>query len=151
MAELLDGIPTSVLAIYAHPDDPDVSCGGTLARWAADGSEVHVAICARGDKGSADPRADPVELAAARAREATEAARVLGVSQDHFLDHADGTLGAAPLVGELVAVLRKLRPEVVVCPDPQAIFFGQDYFNHSDHRAVGWAALDAVAPASALP
>ena len=34
MAELLEGVPVSALAVYAHPDDPDVSCGGTLAAWA---------------------------------------------------------------------------------------------------------------------
>ena len=43
VAELLDGVPDRVLAVYAHPDDPDVSCGGTLARWAGGGAEVHVA------------------------------------------------------------------------------------------------------------
>ncbi|HVM01281.1 MAG TPA: PIG-L family deacetylase, partial [Acidimicrobiales bacterium] len=44
--------PSSALAVYAHPDDPEVSCGGTLARWAAAGAEVHVVVCAAGDKGS---------------------------------------------------------------------------------------------------
>jgi LmbE family N-acetylglucosaminyl deacetylase len=40
---------------------------------------------------------------------------------------------------------------VVVCPDPTAVFFGQQYANHRDHRAVGWAALDATAPAAGMP
>ncbi len=44
-----------------------------------------------------------------------------------------------------------LKPDVVVCPDPEAVFFGQSYFNHRDHRIVGWATLDAVAPAAANP
>ena len=38
-----------------------------------------------------------------------------------------------------------------MCPDPTAVFFGDAYVNHADHRAVGWATLDAVAPAAALP
>jgi LmbE family N-acetylglucosaminyl deacetylase len=42
-------------------------------------------------------------------------------------------------------------PETVVCPDPTAVFFGERYFNHRDHRIVGWVAMDAVAPAAALP
>jgi LmbE family N-acetylglucosaminyl deacetylase len=50
-----------------------------------------------------------------------------------------------------VGVVRRLRPDVVLCPDPTAVFFGQDYFNHRDHRATGWATLDAVSPAAALP
>jgi LmbE family N-acetylglucosaminyl deacetylase len=40
---------------------------------------------------------------------------------------------------------------VVLCPDPTAVFFGQDYYNHRDHRVVGMATLDAVSPAAALP
>ena len=63
MTELLDGVPQRVLAVYAHPDDPDVSCGGTLARWAGAGSEVHVLICTNGDKGTTDPDVDPDMLA----------------------------------------------------------------------------------------
>ena len=78
MTELLDGVPERVLAVYAHPDDPDVSCGGTLARWAGAGAEVHVLICTDGDKGTTDPDVDPVVLADRRAEEAAEAAAIVG-------------------------------------------------------------------------
>ena len=44
MAETFDVVPERVLAVYAHPDDPEVSCGGALARWAAAGAEVHVVV-----------------------------------------------------------------------------------------------------------
>ena len=47
--------------------------------------------------------------------------------------------------------MRELRPEVVLCPDPTAVFFGDGYFNHRDHRVTGWATLDAVAPAAGQP
>ena len=47
--------------------------------------------------------------------------------------------------------VRTLRPDVVCGHDPTAVFFGQDYFNHRDHRIAGAALLDAVAPAAALP
>ena len=47
--------------------------------------------------------------------------------------------------------MRELRPEVVLCPDPTAVFFGDGYFNHRDHRVTGWATLDAIAPAAGLP
>ena len=59
MAELVDAIPARVLGVYAHPDDPEISCGGTLARWARGGAEVHILICTRGEKGSPDPKQDP--------------------------------------------------------------------------------------------
>jgi LmbE family N-acetylglucosaminyl deacetylase len=39
----------------------------------------------------------------------------------------------------------------VICPDPTAVFFGDRYFNHSDHRVTGWATLDAVAPGAGNP
>ena len=150
--ELVDDIPASALAIYAHPDDPEVSCGGTLARWAAAGSTVHVVIAARGDKGSSDPSVDGNELAARRRGEVAKAAGALGLAGYEVLDHDDGELEDTPeLRCELVAVVRRLRPEVVVCPDPTAVFFGQHYFNHRDHRILGYAVLDAVAPAASNP
>lgn len=138
-------MPDRVVAIYAHPDDADVSCGGTLARWAAEGAEVHVVVCAAGDKGSSDPAVVPAELAERRAVEVSKAATALGVTSHHGLGHPDGELdNDARLRGEIVALVRRLRPDVVVCPDPTAVFFGAGYVNHRDHRMVGWATLDAV-------
>lgn len=152
MAELLREIPARVLAVYAHPDDPDVSCGGALARWAKQGAEVHVVIVTRGDKGTTDPDVDPDALARRRLAEAGEAAAVLGLSGQYVLDHRDGELvDDLELRGELVSWIRRLKPDTVLCPDPTAVFFGEDYFNHRDHRVVGFAALDALAPAASLP
>lgn len=145
-------VPARALAIYAHPDDADVSCGGTLARWAAAGAEVHSVVVTSGDKGSADPACDPSALAERRVGEVAAAAAVLGLAGHHLLGHPDGEVcDDRALRSELVALVRALRPEVVVCPDPEAVLFGQDYVNHRDHRVVGWATLDAVAPAAALP
>ena len=151
MALLVGEAPARALAVYAHPDDPEVSCGGTLARWTAAGADVQVVVCARGDKGSSDPAVVPAELAARRAEEVAAAAVALGLSAAHLLGHPDGDVDEPRLRAELVALVRRLRPEAVVCPDPTAVFFGSSYFNHRDHRAVGWAALDAVAPAAASP
>jgi LmbE family N-acetylglucosaminyl deacetylase len=55
------------------------------------------------------------------------------------------------LVGDLVARVRSVRAEVVVAPDPTALLLGRRYVNHRDHRVVGMAAVDAVAPAAAMP
>jgi LmbE family N-acetylglucosaminyl deacetylase len=152
VAELLDGVPDRVLAVYAHPDDPDVSCGGTLARWAAAGAEVHVLICTDGDKGTTDPELDPGTLARTRAAEAAEAARLLGIAGQHFLGYPDGELvDDAAFRATLVTWVRTLRPVTVLGPDPTAVFFGEDYFNHRDHRTTGFALLDALSPAAALP
>lgn len=152
MAELFDDVPRCALAVYAHPDDPDVSCGGTLAAWAAAGCEVHTLICTDGGKGTADPAVEPKELIATRAEESAAAAAVLGLTGQAFLGVADGELADEPWFREaLVAAVRRLRPDVVLCPDPTAVFFGQGYFNHRDHRVTGFAVLDAVAPAAAMP
>jgi len=152
VAELVSGAPASVLAIYAHPDDPEVSCGGTLALWAAAGTSIEVCICAEGDKGSLDPLVDPVELVARRRQEVEAAGRVLGARGHYFLGYCDGDLDdTTELRAKLVALIRQVRPEAVLCPDPTAVFFGQHYANHRDHRVVGLATLDAVAPAAGNP
>jgi LmbE family N-acetylglucosaminyl deacetylase len=152
VAELLDTVPARAMAVYAHPDDPEVSCGGTLASWAAAGCEVTVVVAAQGDKGSGDPTTVPAELAERRAGEVASAAAALGVARIELLGNPDGELAEATgLRRALVRLVRDARPEVVVCPDPTAVFFGDGYVNHADHRAIGWATLDAVAPAASSP
>jgi LmbE family N-acetylglucosaminyl deacetylase len=152
MPELVTAVPGRVLAVYAHPDDAEVSCGGTLARWASAGAVIEIVVCTQGDKGSSDPTVSPDELAVRRRGEVDAAGRVLGVAQHHFLGYPDGEIeNSLKVRAALVEIVRASRPEVVVCPDPEAVFFGQSYFNHHDHREVGWATLDAVAPAAANP
>ena len=123
-----------------------------MARWAAAGSEVHVLICTNGDKGTTDPDVDPDLLAERRAAEAAEAAKLLGVAGQHFLGFPDGELvDDTAFRATLVSWVRRLRPLTVLGPDPTAVFFGEDYFNHRDHRIVGFSVLDALSPAAALP
>jgi LmbE family N-acetylglucosaminyl deacetylase len=149
---LLTDVPARALAVYAHPDDPEVSCGGTLARWSAHGAEVHLVVVNAGDKGSHDPATDPARLTQRRAEEVQAAASVLGLAGVELLGLPDGEVtNDLALRGRLVELVRAHRPEVVVCPDPTAIFFGDTYVNHRDHREVGWAVVDAVAPAAGSP
>jgi LmbE family N-acetylglucosaminyl deacetylase len=149
---LVADVPERALAVYAHPDDPEISAGGTLARWADGGCEVHVLVTTLGDKGSTDPAVEPQALAALRRVETEAAARVLRVAAVHHLGHPDGALpGSDALRGEICEHVRRVRPDVVLCPDPTAVFFGGGYFNHRDHRVTGWATLDAIAPAAGNP
>ena len=144
-----DVTPTRALAVFAHPDDPEVSCGGTLARWAAAGAEVHLVIANRGDKGSADPSTDPDALARQRAEEVEAAALVLELEAVEHLGYPDGEIdNDIELRGRLVEVIRRLRPEALIAPDPTAVFFGESYVNHRDHRELGWAVLDSLVPAA---
>ena len=147
-------VPTSVLAVFAHPDDTESACGGTLARWAAAGAEVVVAICCTGDKGSSDAKAKGPSLVQRRAKEAAAAMSVLGVSRHVNLGHPDGSIDESirpQIRNGVVSLIRQQRSEVVLCPDPTAVLFGQHYVNHRDHREVGWAVLDAAAHEAGLP
>lgn len=142
-------VPERALAVFAHPDDPEVGCGGTLARWSAAGSEVHLAIANRGDKGSNDPATDPDRLAEARALEVARAAEVLGVASVELLGIDDGEVdNDRALRARLIGIVRRLRPTAVIAPDPTAVFFGDSYVNHRDHRQLGWAVLDSLVPAA---
>jgi LmbE family N-acetylglucosaminyl deacetylase len=152
MAELLPIRAQRVLAVYAHPDDLEISCGGALLRWTDAGGSVHTVTCNEGDKGSVDVDAEPQALAARRATEADAAAKVLGAVTHEALGYPDGEIANDPgLRARLVRSIRTHRPDIVVCPDPTAVFFGDRYINHHDHRVVGWATLDACAPAAASP
>jgi LmbE family N-acetylglucosaminyl deacetylase len=145
-------VPGRVLAVYAHPDDPEISAGGTLARWVDGGSEVHVVVTTRGDKGTSDPDVDTEALVRVREAETAAAARVLGLASVQHFDYEDGELADdRPLRLDLVRVVRALKPDVVLCPDPTAVFFADGYINHRDHRVTGWATIDAVSPAAGNP
>ena len=103
-------------------------------------------------QGHSDPDADLDALAALRVEETAKAVALLGVAGHFHLDYPDGELvDDAALRGAIVRTVRELRPEVVLCPDPTAVFFGDSYFNHHDHRVTGWATLDAIAPAAGEP
>lgn len=152
MAELFTKAPSTVLAVYAHPDDADVACGGSLARWARDGAAVHVILLADGGKGTIDPDADLAAFVAERRGEVATAAKALGVASVEHVDIPDGEVAEKRDLTELlVARMRALKPDLVLGHDPTATYFGSVYVNHVDHRAGGWALLDAVAPASAMP
>ena len=141
--------PKRALAVFAHPDDPEVGCGGTLARWAGLGADVHLVIANRGDKGSFDPTTDPDALSAHRAEEVTRAATVLGLAGVEHLGYPDGEIeNDSVLRARLIEVIRRLRPDALIAPDPTAVFFGDSYVNHRDHRQLGWAVLDSLVPAA---
>ena len=141
--------PGRALAVFAHPDDPEVACGGTLARWASLGCEVHLVIANRGDKGSADASTDPDGLAEHRAAEVARAAVALGLAGVEHLGYPDGEIdNDVALRARLIEILRRLQPDALIAPDPTAVFFGDSYVNHRDHRELGWAVLDSLVPAA---
>ena len=74
--------------------------------------------------------------------------RCSGSPSQHVLGYPDGELDehARSCVASSWGGSARLRPATVLCPDPTAVFFGEDYYNHRDHRAIGFAVLDALAP-----
>ena len=141
-----------VLAVFAHPDDAEISAGGTLANWVAAGREVHLLVLTNGDRGSSDPARDRAELAAMRKSETEAAAEELGLASAQILSIHDGELENTPAVREAtVRRIREVKAETVLTCDPTAIFFENRYYNHSDHRTAGMIALDSVFPGAGNP
>jgi LmbE family N-acetylglucosaminyl deacetylase len=140
------GIPSSALAIGAHPDDVEFGCGGLLAKWAAAGCVVHHLVCTDGSKGTWDVDADLPALIARRRDEQREAARRLAgprAGEVRFLDRVDGELQSdLGTRGEVARVIRELRPEVVLGHDPW-----KRYRLHPDHRHAGLLACEGIVAA----
>lgn len=133
--------------LVAHPDDAEFMCGGTVAAWSANGCEVHYVVCTDGSAGSNEPGASREKVAPIREREQRAAADVLGVKTVTFLGETDGLLEVTPATRKKVTrEVRRLRPEVLIAPDPARLWSGQGYINHWDHKQAGLLALTAVMP-----
>jgi LmbE family N-acetylglucosaminyl deacetylase len=126
--------PTRFMVITAHPDEAWLVC------------------CTSGDQGGEDPDADPLALAAVREAEQEAAAAIIGYRGVSFLHQPDGALANELALREmLVREIRTFRPDAVLATDPETLFFGDGGVNHTDHRAAGLAAVDAVYPAARNP
>lgn len=133
---------TRVMVVIPHPDDAEFGTAGTVASWVKQGREVVYVVCTNGDKGSLDPDMTSERLAQIRRQEQQKAATILGVKEVIFLDHPDGDLDDTPAFrGELVRLIRKHRPDVVITSDPY-----RRYLWHRDHRITGIVTLDAIFP-----
>jgi bacillithiol biosynthesis deacetylase BshB1 len=121
--------PADILAIAAHRDDVEQTCGGTLLRMAARGLRTAILDLTQGEAGT---RGSAEE----RAAEADEAARILGVSWRQALDLPDGALeNSLENRIKIVKVIRQLRPRVVILPYWQG--------RHPDHATTAPLGYDA--------
>jgi LmbE family N-acetylglucosaminyl deacetylase len=133
-------MPEIVLALAPHPDDAEIFCGGTLAKLASEGATVHIVVATDGRKGSFLEESE--ELAVLRAEEMRRAAAALGAEPPVLLGFPDmelDTLRPGVLREQFVRAIRRFRPTILFAQDPYALYEG-----HPDHRAVAWAALEAV-------
>jgi LmbE family N-acetylglucosaminyl deacetylase len=139
-----------LLCFLAHPDDESLGCGGTLAKYAAEGIETFVVTANRGQLGWNRPAEEypgPEALGAIREGELRAAAGILGLKELTLLDYQDGQLAQADALeatGILAGHIRRIRPHVIITFDP----FGA--YGHPDHIAVcQWATAAVVAAADA--
>lgn len=142
-----------VVAIFgAHPDDLDWGSGGAAAAWTRDGKEVYYVLTTSGEAGEDHQRGlilPSVEMAEIREAEQRLAAVVLGVKEVIFLRQPDGRLEATlAFRDQIVNVLRRLKPDIVVSMDPGHWAFDNFYHYHPDHRATALAVVDAIYPAA---
>ncbi len=153
-----------LLFVHAHPDDETLATGGTIAHYVANGADVHVVTCTLGEEGEvigeryaqlAVDHAD--QLGGYRIKELTAALTALGVEQPNFLGgpghwRDSGMAGTQSrhrqrfmdadmreAVGDLVAIIRDLRPHIVVTYDPDG------GYGHPDHIQAHRVTTEAVA------
>lgn len=144
--------PERFMLVVAHPDDADFGPAATAARWIDEGSVGWLVCCTSGDQGGEDPDIDPLELAQVREEEQRAAAAVVGYAGVTFLHQPDGALVNDLALRELlVSEIRRFRPDAVLATDPETLFYRDRGVNHTDHRAAGIAAVDAVYPAARNP
>jgi LmbE family N-acetylglucosaminyl deacetylase len=152
MTNSIEHTPKIAMSIQAHPDDQEFSVGGTLAKWARLGCEIISVVITSGDSGSNDPSKDgryKEELAQLREQEQLAANAVLGIKHTVFLRYPDGELEPTlSLRKDLTRIIRQFKPDAVATGNPEGWFYGDEYFNHPDHRAAAQAACEAVFPSA---
>ena len=133
-----------LLCVLAHPDDESLGLGGALAKYAAEGVETYLITATRGEHGWWGKDEDypgPIELGHIREAELRAATAVLQMREVHFFDYIDGELDRAEpqaAVAQIVAHLRRIRPDVVVT-------FGPDgAYGHPDHIAISQFTAAAI-------
>ena len=164
-----------LLLVHAHPDDESIGTGSTMAHYAADGAHVTLVTCTLGEEGEIHvpalaqlAAAEADQLGGYRIGELAAACAALGVTDHRFLGGAgryrdSGMMGLATnehprafwqadldeAAGHLLAVIREVRPQVMITYDPNG------FYGHPDHiqahrvamRARELADLEGIAPA----
>ena len=151
MAFLSDDDVERVLVVVAHPDDIDFGTAGSVATWTDRGIEVQYCLVTDGDAGGSDASISRVEMAEIRRAEQTEAAKLVGVTDLHFLGFPDGRVEAnLELRHAITRVVRNVRPQRVITMSPVRNLESV-YASHPDHLATGEATLCAVYPDARNP
>ena len=145
----LDG--RTVLAVFAHPDDESIACGGTLARLSDAGARVVLLCASRGERGMLSDSAlvDDGNLGRVRTLELHEAARVLGIADVLVFDYPDGNLRWADvpeLQADIVSTLRRFKPDAVITFDEDGLYWHLDHIGVHERTSTAVQSLGADAP-----
>ncbi len=134
------------LAVVAHPDDMEYGAASAVARWTEQGKTISYVLVTDGEAGIEVMA--PEEVGPLRRAEQTASCQVVGVDDVEFLGRPDGLVVAdLDLRADLAAVIRRYRPEIILSINFRDSWGGPSW-NHTDHRAVGVALLDAVRDAA---
>jgi LmbE family N-acetylglucosaminyl deacetylase len=139
----------TVLAVFAHPDDESLACGGTLACLADQGARVVLLCASRGERGSHTGPAWDGTLGMARVLEVREAAEALGISDVILLDHPDGDLRWARVTefaADIAAALTRFRPAAVVTFGEDGLYWHLDHVGVHERTTTAVRSLGAAAP-----
>jgi LmbE family N-acetylglucosaminyl deacetylase len=136
----------TVLVFTPHPDDDVFGAGGTIALLNRNGNKVYIAIYTNDDKGSYDPDMTSQRLAGIRKMEEEISEGQLGTAKENimWLGYDDGMLEYAPqpkLVEEATAIIRRIRPDVLLSVDPGEWY---ERWHKTDHRMAAFNTIDAV-------
>lgn len=144
-----------ILAVFAHPDDLELFCGGTIARLIKDGKTVRSVKVTTGDSGSRQETITSEKLKNQRLSEDEAAMKILGISPENniYLNITDGTVdNSLDTIGKIAQQIRLFKPDLIITHNPEhsIIRFDQNnsWMNHRDHRATGQSTLDAAYPYS---
>jgi N-acetyl-1-D-myo-inositol-2-amino-2-deoxy-alpha-D-glucopyranoside deacetylase len=142
----------AVLAVFAHPDDESLICGGTIARLADAGIRVVLMCASRGERGSvSDPALVPDgNLGDVRVRELRQAASTLGIAELITLDHWDGDLrwhDVAEFHADIVAAIECYRPEAVITFAENGLYWHLDHIGVHERTYTAVKSFGQSAPA----
>jgi LmbE family N-acetylglucosaminyl deacetylase len=141
----------TVLAIFAHPDDESLACGGTLARLSDAGARVVLLCASRGEAGSiSEPALVPDgDLGRVRTSELREAAAILGIAEVIVLDHPDGDLRwdhVPELHDEIVALVKQYEPDAVITFAEDGLYWHLDHIGVHERTYTALRSLGDQAP-----
>jgi len=147
LTPLDDQSGSSLLAVFAHPDDESLACGGLLARCAACGVRVSLLCLTHGEHG---PGRDCERIRDTRVRELRDAGQVLGIRDLVVLDYEDGLLpwiDDAQLEADILDAIRRFQPHVVVTFDLDGLYWHPDHIAVHERTTAAVAGLGTAGPA----